>query len=584
MNSWIEDESDDEDFYDQDSGSETENAESQTSEEDDEIDLENLKLDDDSTARSLYSSKSGITWSSIPSSSTKKNSSNDTNEKTGPTKFTENVSSIEDAFMCFMSEKIIQKILIYSNMERIRNTTSSGKTEEISMIETKAFIGLLLLGGLLGKSKKSIRSMWRRNPLESPIFKATMSRERFEKIMSCLRFDDKTTREERKKIDKFAAIREIWSDFQDNLKICYIPGSYVTIDEQLLGFRGKCPFRQYIPKKPDKYGLKFWLCVDVNSYYVLNGFPYVGRQPNQERQTQIGASVVLELLQPLYGSNKNVTIDNFFTSVPLAKELQMKNLTLIGTLRKNKPEIPMEFQSNKKREIGSSLFGFHDGLTLVSFVPKQDKAVLLLSSKHHDNQVDIKTGKPIIILDYNKTKGAVDTVDQMCHKYTVKRDFLFYISAFYVLQVKRGTRRWPLCVFYGMIDIAAINALIVWKAKNSQWNQNKKYQRRLFLEELGRSLVSNLLDFRSKTSKFLNKDVENALAVVGYPMVKNLQEPEPNENSTQPKKRKRCSICETSRDKKTSIQCCRCSEFVCNEHSVKFIYCTNCSKIKRRSV
>ena len=26
----------------------------------------------------------------------------------------------------------------------------------------------------------------------------------------------------------------------------------------------------------------------------------------------------------------------------------------------------------------------------------------------------------MIILDYNKTKGAVDTLDQMCHKYTVK--------------------------------------------------------------------------------------------------------------------------------------------------------------------
>ncbi|CAF1319632.1 unnamed protein product [Adineta ricciae] len=507
MSSWIDDESDDEDFYDQYIGSETENAESQTSEEDDEIDLENLKLDDDSTERSLYSSKSGITWSSIPSSSTKISSSNDTNEKTGPTGFTENVSSIEDSFMCFMSEKIIRKILIYSNMEHIRNTTSNEKTEEITMMEIKAFIGLLLLGGLLGKSKKSIRSIWRRNPLESPIFKATMSRERFEKIISCLRFDDKTTREGRGKSDKFAAIR-----------------TDVTIDELLLGFRVKCPFRQFIPKKHDKYGLKFWLCVDVDSYYVLNAFPYIGRQPHQERQTQIGASVVLELLLPLYDSNRNVSIDNFFTSVPLVKELQMKNLTLIGTLRKNKPEIPIEFQSNRKREIGPSLFGFHGGLTLASFVHKQNKAALLLCSKHHDNQVNMKNGKPIIVLDYNKTKGTVDTVDQMCHKYTAKR----------------GTRRWPLCVFYGMIDIAAINALIVWKAKNPQWNQNKKFQRRLFLEELGLSLVSNLLDFRSKTSKFLNKDVENALAIVGYPMVKNLQEPEPNENSIQPKKRKRC--------------------------------------------
>ncbi|CAF1042022.1 unnamed protein product [Rotaria sordida] len=208
-------------------------------------------------------------------------------------------------------------------------------------------MGLLLLAGLLGKSKTNLKCLWRRSPLESLIFKATMSRSRFEKMMSCLRFDDETTREERKKIDKFAAVREIWSYFENNLKTCYTPGSYVTIDEQLLGFRGNCPFRQFIPKKPDKYGLKFWLCVDVESYYVFNTFLYIGRQSDQERQQHVRANVVLELLKSLYGSKGNITIDNFFTSVSLAKELQKKNFTLIGTLRKNKPEIPMEFQSNK---------------------------------------------------------------------------------------------------------------------------------------------------------------------------------------------------------------------------------------------
>lgn len=424
MNKWIED-SDSDDLDGEESGSETENRESETSEDDDEIDLENFELDEDSTRKSLYSSKSGMIWSSIPCSSTKTNSFNDTIEKTGPTKPTEEASSIEDVFICFMSEKMLQKILIYSNMEYSRNIAPNEKLEEITMMELKAFIGLLLLAGLLGESKKNLRTLWRTSPLESPIFKATMSRNRFEKIMSCLRFDDKTTREERKQTDKFAAIREIWSDFQDNLKACYMPGSYLTIDEQLLGFRGKCPFRQFIPKKPDKYGMKFWLCVDAESYYVFNAFPYIGRQPDQQRQKHIGASVVLELLKPLYGSNRNVTMDNFFTSVQLAKELQTKNLTLIGTLRKNKPEIPKEFQSNRNREVGSSLFGFQDDLTLVSFVPKQNKAVLLLSSKHHGNQVDNTTGKPIIVLDYNKTKGAVDTVDQMCHKYTVKKNMYF---------------------------------------------------------------------------------------------------------------------------------------------------------------
>ncbi|CAF4185203.1 unnamed protein product, partial [Rotaria sordida] len=40
---WIEDESDNDSLYDQENGSETKNAESQTSEDDDEIDLKDLK-------------------------------------------------------------------------------------------------------------------------------------------------------------------------------------------------------------------------------------------------------------------------------------------------------------------------------------------------------------------------------------------------------------------------------------------------------------------------------------------------------------------------------------------------------------
>ncbi|CAF4119320.1 unnamed protein product [Rotaria sp. Silwood2] len=293
MNNWIEEDSESDDFNDEQSGSETENDESQTSDAEDEIDLEDLKLTEDSTRKSSYTSKSGMIWSSIPSTSTKIKSFSDNIEKSGPTKLTKNVASIEDAFICLMSEKIMQKILIYSNMEYDRNTGLDEK-EEITMMELKASIGLLLLAGLLGRSKGNLRSLWRSSPLESPIFKATISKNRFNRIISCLRFDDKRTREERKQADKFAAIREIWSDFQDKLKTCYTPGLDLhkdrkfpfdlTIDEQLLGFRGKCPFRQFIPKKPDKYGLKFWLCVDAESYYVLNAFPYIGRQPGQEKQ------------------------------------------------------------------------------------------------------------------------------------------------------------------------------------------------------------------------------------------------------------------------------------------------------------
>jgi hypothetical protein len=78
------------------------------------------------------------------------------------------------------------------------------------------------------------------------------------------------------------------------------------------------------------------LCVDVDSSYIFDALPYVGRQLSQPKQKSIGANVVLELMEQMYGSNRNVTIDNFFTSIPLAKELPSKQLTLVGTLRKNK--------------------------------------------------------------------------------------------------------------------------------------------------------------------------------------------------------------------------------------------------------
>ena len=198
MISSTEEENDSDYFDDENSGSETEDHESQTLDDDDEIDLENLKLNDNSTCQSLYNSKSGMTWFVNPNYSTKTNYSNNIIQA-GLTEVTANISSIEDAFLSFMSEKMLEKILIYSNIEYSQSVASTEKSKEITMIELKAFIGLLLLGGLLGKSKTDLKCLWRGSLLESPIFKATISRNRFQKIISCLRFDYKKTREERKK-------------------------------------------------------------------------------------------------------------------------------------------------------------------------------------------------------------------------------------------------------------------------------------------------------------------------------------------------------------------------------------------------
>jgi len=68
----------------------------------------------------------------------------------------------------------------------------------------------------------------------------------------------------------------------------------------------------------------------------------------------------------------------------LAEELLKNSLTYVGTLRKNRGEIPADMLPDRKRPIHPSLFGFHDKFTVVSYVPKVNEAVVLLSTLHHD--------------------------------------------------------------------------------------------------------------------------------------------------------------------------------------------------------
>jgi hypothetical protein len=57
----------------------------------------------------------------------------------------------------------------------------------------------------------------------------------------------------------------------------YSPSIHCTIDEQLLGFRDRCPFRVYIPNEPDKYGIKIIMICDSHTFYFISGMPYLGK-------------------------------------------------------------------------------------------------------------------------------------------------------------------------------------------------------------------------------------------------------------------------------------------------------------------
>jgi hypothetical protein len=86
------------------------------------------------------------------------------------------------------------------------------------------------------------------------VFTAAMARNRFAHILQFIRFDDKSTRVQQKANDKLAAIREVWGQFVENCKKLFEPFEDMTVDEQLVTFRGKCPMRQYMKSKPQNMG------------------------------------------------------------------------------------------------------------------------------------------------------------------------------------------------------------------------------------------------------------------------------------------------------------------------------------------
>ncbi|KAL7872276.1 hypothetical protein SRHO_G00072590 [Serrasalmus rhombeus] len=194
--------------------------------------------------------------------------------------------------------------------------------------------------------------------------------------------------------------------------------------------------------------------------------------------------VVLEMTEGLQGHN--ITCDNFFTSYRLGDELQERNLTMLGTVRKNKPELPSEILKMQGRPLHSSKFAFTEKTTLVSYCPKRNKNVLVMSTMHKDASLSTREDmKPQMILDYNSTKGGVDNLDKVTATYSCQRK----------------TAHWPLVLFYNIVDVSAYNAYVLWIEINQQWNASKLYRRRLFLEELGKALVTPKIQTRARPAR-----------------------------------------------------------------------------------
>ena len=152
-----------------------------------------------------------------------------------------------------------------------------------------------------------------------------------------------------------------------------------------------------MPSKPAKYGIKILVACDAQSRYAWNMQVYTGKPTSGGPEKNQGMRVVIDVTDGLRGHN--VTCDNFFTSYELSQQLLKRKITMIGTVRKNKPKLPPALLATRVREAFSSMFAFTPTTTLVSYLPKRNKNVVLLSTLHKTAEIsdreDRRTGSQI---------------------------------------------------------------------------------------------------------------------------------------------------------------------------------------------
>ena len=114
-------------------------------------------------------------------------------------------------------------------------------------------------------------------------------------------------------------------------------------------------------------------------------------------------------------------------------------------------------------------------------------------TKYLHNGNDIATDsqrKPLIILDYNETKGGVDTMDKKITAYTCKRK----------------TNRWPVVVFSNILDVSVNNACVLFISVFQDWNVTKHHRRRLFIQTIDESLINEHVARRVHPPRLLKRE------------------------------------------------------------------------------
>ena len=179
-------------------------------------------------------------------------------------------------------------------------------------------------------------------------FGRVLPRNRFEEIFWMLHVSHSEPDRPVRKIDK---VRVILEPLIVKFQASYHPGHNIAVDETVVGFHGRFAAKQYMRKKPTKWGIKAFTLADSSSY-VLNTILYTGSETLQGARNDFShqpqpAQVVMHLNDTYLDSGRHMFTDRYYTSIRLAQALSERNTAFTGTSNKNRAELPDNIRQGK---------------------------------------------------------------------------------------------------------------------------------------------------------------------------------------------------------------------------------------------
>ena len=226
-----------------------------------------------------------VKWRKYPSSGAGRPKAQDIPKKSGPSKYVPtSIASPKGTSDLTFPTELVHKVLEFGNQryqhfcQQYPQSSADNRFHgyhPFTIDEILAFIGLQFILAASKMESQSLLDLF--TSLQLPHFRAAISRNRLKLIFKFCRFDDSLTQEQRKVQDRFCHICKVWDNLISKAIDFYNLSPYGTIDEMLLKFRGRCSFSQYMPSKPGRYSIKFWILADAQNHYCYNAMPYLGK-------------------------------------------------------------------------------------------------------------------------------------------------------------------------------------------------------------------------------------------------------------------------------------------------------------------